>query len=89
MYRLGDEEVRRIGSFSIDAYLRAFEEHAMKVGERAVISVFAGGPKVQAIAAAPLLAQIKGFRSKLGFPRVTSEETCSKMAATTCFAWSI
>lgn len=69
MYRLGDEEVRRIGSFSIDAYLKAFEEHAMKVGERAVISVFAGGPKVQAIAAALFACADRRVQVKARIPK--------------------
>lgn len=69
MYRLGDDEVRRIGSFSIEAYLQAFEEYAMKVGERAVISVFAGGPKVQAIAAALFACADRRVQVKARIPK--------------------
>ncbi|MBX5146682.1 hypothetical protein [Rhizobium lentis] len=69
MYRLQEEEVRRVNSFAIHGYLAAFEDYATKAGDRAVISVFAGGPKVQAIASAIFACADRRVQVKARIPK--------------------
>jgi hypothetical protein len=69
MHRLQEEEVRRVNSFAIQAYLAALEEYSTKVGDRAVISVFAGGRRFRRSRRPFSLEPIDASRSRLAFRR--------------------
>ncbi|WP_455296685.1 hypothetical protein [Brucella pituitosa] len=69
MYRLEDAEVSDVPAFSLYSHLDALKSYATGAGDRAVISVFVGGPKVQAIASAVFACSDKRVQVKARIPK--------------------
>ncbi|MBW0368277.1 hypothetical protein [Ensifer adhaerens] len=69
MYRLEDGEVSDVPAFSLFSHLDVFRGYVTGVGEHAVISVFVGGPKVQAIASAVFACSDKRVQVKARIPK--------------------
>lgn len=69
MYRLEDDEISDIPAFSLASCLDAMKAHVAGAGKHAVISVFVGGPKVQAIATAIFACSDKRVQVKARIPK--------------------
>lgn len=69
MYRLEDAEVSDVSAFSLSSHLDVLKGYVTGAGERAVISVFVGGPKVQAIASAVFACSDKRVQVKARIPK--------------------
>lgn len=69
MYRLEDTEISDVPAFSLSSHLDVLKGHVKGAGEHAVISVFVGGPKVQAIASAVLACSDKRVQVKARIPK--------------------
>ncbi|MDU0362486.1 hypothetical protein RWK44_18980 [Rhizobium sp. 25PS6] len=69
MYRLEDAEVSDVPAFSLSSHLDVLRSYVKGAGERAVISVFVGGPKVQAIASAVFACSDKRVQVKARIPK--------------------
>ncbi|MCM2477778.1 hypothetical protein HGO38_30495 [Rhizobium sp. CG5] len=69
MYRLEDGEIMDVPAFSLGSHLDALKTHSMTASRRAVISVFVGGPKVQAIASAVFACADKRVQVKVRVPK--------------------
>lgn len=69
MYRLEESEVSEVPAFSLCSHLEIFKGYAKGAGEHAVISVFVGGPKIQAIASAVFACSDKRVQVKARIPK--------------------
>ncbi|TIP27753.1 MAG: hypothetical protein E5X67_14135 [Mesorhizobium sp.] len=69
MYRLEDAEVSDVPAFSLSSHLDVLRSHVIGAGKHAVISVFVGGPKVQAIASAVFACSDKRVQVKARIPK--------------------
>ncbi|KFC74527.1 hypothetical protein FG93_01113 [Bosea sp. LC85] len=70
MYRLEESEVSDVPAFSLSSHLDVLRSYSKGAGEHAVISVFVGGPKVQAIASAVFACSDKRVQVKARIPKV-------------------
>ncbi|TIQ16758.1 MAG: hypothetical protein E5X51_33670 [Mesorhizobium sp.] len=69
MYRLEDAEVSDVPAFSLSSHLDVLRSHVIGAGKHAVISVFVGGPKVQAIASAVFACSDRRVQVKARIPK--------------------